>query len=57
MFVLPQLSNHPTSDDSVLFLIQWLKKMASAGFKTDNANSDAVDMEEMNPVWLKDKGM
>lgn len=31
--------------------------MASAGRKTDNANSDAVDMEEMNPVWLKDKGM
>lgn len=31
--------------------------MASAGRKTDYTNSDAIDMEEMNPVWLKDKGM
>ncbi|KAL9985951.1 hypothetical protein ACROYT_G000002 [Oculina patagonica] len=36
---------------------EWLKKMASAGRKTDNTNTDAVDMEEMNPVWLKDKGI
>lgn len=36
---------------------EWLKKVASAGCKTDNTNSDAVDMEEMNPVWLKDKGI
>lgn len=36
---------------------EWLKKMASVGRKTDNTNSDAVDMEEMNPLWLKDKGM
>ncbi|XP_020615164.1 dyslexia susceptibility 1 candidate gene 1 protein-like [Orbicella faveolata] len=36
---------------------EWLRKMASAGRKTDNANTDAVDMEEMNPVWLKDKGI
>lgn len=31
--------------------------MASAGRKTDYLNSDAIDMEEMNPIWLKDKGM
>lgn len=36
---------------------EWLKKMANAGRKTDNTNTDAVDMEEMNPVWLKDKGI
>lgn len=36
---------------------EWLKKMASASRKTDTANTDAVDMEEMNPVWLKDKGI
>ncbi|KAJ7380235.1 hypothetical protein OS493_010950 [Desmophyllum pertusum] len=36
---------------------EWLKKLASAGRKTDTGNSDAVDMEEMNPVWLKDKGI
>lgn len=41
----------------LFFFNQWLRKMASAGRKTDNANTDAVDMEEMNPVWLKDKGM
>lgn len=31
--------------------------MAGASRKTDTTNTDAVDMEEMNPVWLKDKGM
>ena len=31
--------------------------MASAGRKTDYTNGDAIDMEEMNPIWLKDKGM
>ena len=31
--------------------------MASAGRKTDYTNSDAIYMEEMNPIWLKDKGM
>lgn len=31
--------------------------MAGASQKTDTTNTDAVDMEEMNPVWLKDKGM
>ena len=31
--------------------------MARAGHKTDYLNSDAIDMEEMNPIWLKDKGM
>ncbi|CAH3169325.1 unnamed protein product [Porites lobata] len=36
---------------------EWLKKMASAGRKTDYTNSDAIDMEEMNPIWLKDKGI
>lgn len=36
---------------------EWLKKMASASRKTDTTNTDAVDMEEMNPVWLKDKGI
>lgn len=36
---------------------EWLKKMANAGRKTDNTNTDAVDMEETNPVWLKDKGI
>lgn len=36
---------------------EWLKKMASAGRKTDSTNSDAIDMEEMNPIWLKDKGI
>ena len=31
--------------------------MASVGCKAHSTNSDAVDMEEMNPLWLKDKGM
>ncbi|XP_074632402.1 dynein axonemal assembly factor 4-like isoform X1 [Acropora palmata] len=36
---------------------EWLKKMASVGCKAHSTNSDAVDMEEMNPLWLKDKGI
>ena len=38
--------------------IQWLKKVAEAGRMKDAAvnNPDAVDAEEMNPLWLKDKG-
>ena len=35
---------------------EWLAKMAAAGRTTKTDNSDAVDMEEMNPLWLKDKG-
>ena len=35
---------------------EWLAKMATAGRTTKTDNSDAVDMEEMNPLWLKDKG-
>ena len=31
--------------------------MARAGRKTDTTNTDAVDIEEMNQVWIKDKGM
>ena len=30
--------------------------MAVAGRMTKIDNDDAVDMEEMNPIWLKDKG-
>ncbi|XP_028411189.1 dynein assembly factor 4, axonemal-like [Dendronephthya gigantea] len=35
---------------------EWLAKMAAAGRTTKTDNNDAVDMEEMNPLWLKDKG-
>ncbi|CAB4019610.1 Hypothetical predicted protein [Paramuricea clavata] len=35
---------------------EWLAKIAAAGRTTKTDNSDAVDMEEMNPLWLKDKG-
>lgn len=31
--------------------------MVNVGRKIDNINIDVVDMEEMNFVWLKDKGM
>lgn len=30
--------------------------MAAAGRTTNKDNTDAVGMEEMNPIWLKDKG-
>jgi len=30
---------------------------ASRNKKTLKDDPDAVDMEEMNPLWLKDKGM
>lgn len=43
----------------LLFTCKWLKKVAEASRnkKTLNDDPDAVDMEEMNPLWLKDKGM
>ena len=41
---------------NVVFILQWLAKIAAAGRTTKTDNSDAVDMEEMNPLWLKDKG-
>lgn len=40
----------------LLCFLQWLVKMAAAGRTTKTDNTDAVDMEEMNPLWLKDKG-
>ena len=43
----------------ILSIFQWLKKVAEASRnkKTLKDDPDAVDMEEMNPLWLKDKGM
>ena len=40
------------------YISQWLKKVAEAGKMKQEAlnNADAVDFEEMNPLWLKDKG-
>ncbi|XP_031558123.1 dynein assembly factor 4, axonemal-like [Actinia tenebrosa] len=38
---------------------EWLKKVAEASRnkKSLKDNPDAVDMEEMNPLWLKEKGI
>ncbi|KAK3733290.1 hypothetical protein QZH41_011121, partial [Actinostola sp. cb2023] len=38
---------------------EWLKKVAEASRnkKTLKDDPDTVDMEEMNPLWLKDKGI
>ncbi|XP_048584128.1 dynein axonemal assembly factor 4 isoform X1 [Nematostella vectensis] len=38
---------------------EWLKKVAQSGHAKQTAkdNPDAVDDQEMNPVWLKEKGM
>jgi hypothetical protein len=47
---------HGSDTTFVVFISQWLTKIAAAGRTTKTDNSDAVDMEEMNPLWLKDKG-
>ena len=37
--------------------MKWLKKVADMNKMKKVANpDDVIDIEEMNPVWLKDKG-